>query len=164
MQKAVVIKQPGQLFWWPQSTYWKPQVCRRLHCSEEAGLLYTRGNSFPARCCLHNCKTQPTFIGIEFQFVLRHCGGVDLTVTEHFSWNRRWKAGHYTLLARENGGARASLCLTMKSVLLLDHYQKPLDTDVNYSYTCILVILWWGVQVCAVTTNKVLHVCTSIDS
>ena len=26
MLKVVVIKQPGQLFWWPQSTYWKPWV------------------------------------------------------------------------------------------------------------------------------------------
>ena len=36
MQKAVVIKQPEQ------STYWKPQVRLRLHCSKEGGSLRVR--------------------------------------------------------------------------------------------------------------------------
>ena len=36
--KAVVLK---QLFWWPQATYQKPQVCLCLYCTKEAGLLYT---------------------------------------------------------------------------------------------------------------------------
>ena len=34
------------IVWWPQSTYWKPQVRLCLHYSKEAGLLYTSGASF----------------------------------------------------------------------------------------------------------------------
>ena len=43
MRKAVALKQPGQL---AQATHWKPQLCLCLHCTKEAGLLYTRGSSF----------------------------------------------------------------------------------------------------------------------
>ena len=78
MQKYVVIKQPGQLFWWPQSTYWKPQVCLGLHCSREAGLLYTRGSSF-SKCSLHTSKFR--LHSLNWTWSLFGTGGVDMTVT-----------------------------------------------------------------------------------
>ena len=37
-QKAVIIKQPGQLFWWPQSTCWKPRGGWKLVTSDAHGI------------------------------------------------------------------------------------------------------------------------------
>ena len=55
-------------------------AARRLdYCTQEVVL-----SQRAAGCDLHNCKTRRVFTGIELEFVLRHPGGVDLTVTERF--------------------------------------------------------------------------------
>ena len=61
----------------------------RLHCSKETAY-YTQEavlSQRAAKCGLHNSVKpyQPVFTGIGVEFVLRHPGGVDLTVTERFS-------------------------------------------------------------------------------
>ena len=61
-----------------------------LHCCKEAGLLYTRGGFFQraAKYGSHNSVKLSQFwalIGLEF--VLRHPGGVEFTVTECFLRN-----------------------------------------------------------------------------
>ena len=66
------------------------------------------------------CKIQLVSTGIAVEFVLWYPGEVDLTVTECLSWITCWKAGHYTLQACINREACASVCLTMKSILLLN--------------------------------------------
>ena len=78
MLKAVVIKQPGQLFWWPQATL---QVHLHLQCTKEAGLLYKRDRFFLKERLSVVYITRPVFTGIGLQFVLRHPGGVDQNIS-----------------------------------------------------------------------------------
>ena len=60
--------------------------------------------------------TQPLFTGIGLEFVVRHPGGVDLTVTIFFV---KYVLKSLALYAGSNE-ARASVCLMMKNVLVFN--------------------------------------------
>ena len=118
-------------FWWPYSSLRGAcvyVVARGLdYCIQEVVL-----SQRAAKCGLHNsiklglCSPELTLVCL---FVLRHPGGVDLTVTQRFSRNTRRKARHCTLQACENGEARTSVCLTMKNVLLLNSSRNNNSVD-----------------------------------
>ena len=79
------------IFWWPQSTYWKPQVHLSLHCNKEAGLLYTRGT----KSCGLLKSVKLGLCSTELNFSLFHDilgEWVNLTITEGFLRNTCWKA------------------------------------------------------------------------
>ena len=117
-----------------------------------------------AKCCLYY-SASVLWIGLEF--VLQHPGRVDLTVIEHFSWNSCWKAGHYTRQACENSIAHISVCLTVKSILLLNssrnNSSRRCTKSVSYSISQQIGLDWpLYCSACGQRqTHKLVHVFSS---
>ena len=92
MQKAVVLKQPGQLLWWTQATYWKPQVCLYLHCTKEATLLYTRCSSLSKgvhiNTYIYTTPKQPAVYALPPTSSNHHYNDIHPDLSIH--WSRGW--------------------------------------------------------------------------